>query len=65
VEPIESADPYKQTQVVFNKYADHLVLKEAMIEGTLSGVLFQTSFAERRHRKDHGKPVRVPRPAKT
>jgi hypothetical protein len=65
VDPIETNNPYTRTQVIFNKYADHLVLKEAMIEGTTSGIMTETSLAERKHRKDHGKPVRVPKPAKT
>lgn len=65
VEPIETTTPYKKTEVIFNKYADHMVLKEAMIEGTTSGIMTETSLAERKHRKDHGKPVRVPKPAKT
>ena len=64
VEPLVSVTPFKLTELVFNKYAEHMVLKEAMVSGETNGVTTVTTNAEKRHRKDHGKPTRVRRSAK-
>ncbi len=59
VEALASATPYKQTEIIFNKYAEHMVMKEVMVAGLSSGVMMFTSHAEKIHRTDHGKPTRV------
>jgi hypothetical protein len=64
VEPLVSVAPFKQTELVFNKYGNNLVLKEAMIAGETSGITTVTSHLEKRHRKAFGKPTRVRHPAK-
>jgi hypothetical protein len=64
VEPLVSVTPFKQTEVVFNKYGDNLVLKEVAIAGQTTGVTTVTTHLEKRHRKAFGKPTRVRHPAK-
>lgn len=59
VEPLDTVTPYKQTDVVFNKYGNHMVLKEVTIAGDLTGITTMTSNMEKRHRKAFGKPTRV------
>ena len=64
IEPLRSVTPFKQTELVFNKYAEHMVLKEVMVAGETEGASTVTTNAEKRHRKEHGKPIRVRHPAK-
>ena len=64
VEPLVSVTPFKQTELVFNKYAEHMVLKDVMVAGTTIGDITVTANTEKRHRKDHGAPTKVRRPAK-
>ncbi len=64
IEPLESVTPFKQTELVFNKYGNHMVLKEVMVVGETTGATTVTSMTEKRHRKEHGKPTRVRHPAK-
>ncbi len=64
VEPLVSTTPFKQTELVFNKYAEHMVLKDVMVVGETTGATTVTTNTEKRHRKEHGKPTRVRHPAK-
>jgi hypothetical protein len=64
VEPLVSVTPFKQTELVFNKYAEHMVLKDVMVAGTTIGDTTVTAHTEKRHRKEHGTPTKVRRPAK-
>ncbi len=64
IEPLISVAPFKQTELVFNKYAEHMVLKEMMLQGETTGATTVTTNMEKRHRKDHGKPARVRHAAK-
>ena len=64
VEPIDSVAPFKQTELVFNKYGNNMVLKEVTVAGGTTGINILTSHLERRHRKAFGKPTRVRHPAK-
>ncbi len=59
IEPLVSVTPFRQTELVFNKYVEHMVLKEVMVQGETTGATSVTASAEKRHRKEHGKPARV------
>jgi len=63
-EPLVTVTPFKQTELVFNKYAEHMVLKDVMVAGETTGATTVTANTEKRHRKEHGKPTRVRHPAK-
>jgi hypothetical protein len=64
VTELESGVPFNQTEVVFNKYGNNLVLKSIKLEGEDIGATTVTSHLERRHAKSFGKPTKVSRPAK-
>ena len=64
VEPLVSVTPFKQTEIVFNKYGNNLVLKEVTVAGETAGVTTVTSHLEKQHRKAFGKPTRVRHPAR-
>ncbi len=64
VEPLDTVTPFKQTELVFNKYGNNLVLKEITVAGEMNGVTTITTPLEKRHRKAYGKPTRVRHPAK-
>ena len=64
VEPLDTDTPFKQTELVFNKYGNNMVLKEVTVAGGTTGINILTSHLERRHRKAFGKPTRVRHPAK-
>ncbi len=64
VEPLVSVTPYRQTELVFNKYGNNMVLKEVMVAGESQGVSTVTTHLEKRHRRASGKPTRVRHPAK-
>ena len=63
VEPLVTVARFKQTELVFNKYAEHMVLKDIMVAGTTIGDTTVTAHTEKRHRKEHGAPTKVRRPA--
>jgi hypothetical protein len=64
ITPLDSVTPFKQTELVFNKYGNHLMLKSVKVEDETIGATTVTSELERRHAKSFGKPTKVTRPAR-
>lgn len=62
---VDSDTPFKQTEVLFNKYGNNLVLKSIRVQGQLIGDTTVISHAESSYSKNSGKPTKVTRPAKT
>jgi hypothetical protein len=60
---IENVTPFKQTEILFHRYGNNLVLKSVMVAGETTGATSVTSHLERRHAKAFGKPTKVSRPA--
>jgi hypothetical protein len=61
VDPMVSVTPYQQTELTFNSYGDHLVLKDITVQGVKTGATTVVAFAETRHKKAHGTPGKVRR----
>jgi len=61
VVPIDTLTRFKETELVFNKYGNNLVLKSIRPEGEASGATTLTSHAERRNAMTSGKPTQVSR----
>ena len=59
VTELDSVSPFKQTDLIFNKYGNILVLKSIKVAGETIGVTTVMSELERNHFKTHGKPVKV------
>ena len=64
ITPLDSVTPFKQTELVFNKYGNNMVLKSIKVEDETVGATTLTSLLERRHVKTFGKPTKVSRPAR-
>ena len=59
VTELDSVTPFKQTDLVFNKYGNNLVLKSIKVEGETIGATTVMSELERHHAKTYGKPTKV------
>lgn len=62
VDPVYSDTPHAKSEVIFNKYANVLFLKQIWVAGHDTGYVAISSYAEKKAAKS-GKPTKVSTPA--
>ncbi len=62
VEPVDSSTTHAKSEVIFNKYADELFLKQIWVAGYDTGYIAISSYAEKKA-ANSGKPTKVSTPA--